>query len=153
MEEWVRGMQAFQGRLSWGWETWLESCRMSRSYADQERGKAEKSGQGLGGEKKLSGGIVMEVRRVTATGEVGAPRSQGVLPAMLRTSFWGPWEAPEGNKQQEEGADWPFTRVYMLSVWRVGWRPASEAEREGGRLLGPQTGTLRLWGWEERTRE
>lgn len=60
---------------------------MSRSSADKERGKAEKSGRELGGEKELSGGIVMEVRRVTATGEVGTPRSQRVLPAMLRTSF------------------------------------------------------------------
>lgn len=52
---------------------------MSRSSADKERGKAEKSGRELGGEKELSGGIVMEVRRVTATGEVGTPRSQRVL--------------------------------------------------------------------------
>lgn len=46
---------------------------MRRSYADDEREKAEKSGQGLGGQNEVSGGLMMEVRRVTAAGETGTP--------------------------------------------------------------------------------
>ena len=41
-----------------------------------------REGPGLGGEKELSGGIVKEVRRVIATGEVGSAGPQRALPAM-----------------------------------------------------------------------
>lgn len=47
----------------------------------QRQGKG-REGPGLGGEKELSGGIVKEVRRVIATGEVGSAGSQRALPAM-----------------------------------------------------------------------
>lgn len=41
---------------------------------DEERGKTGKPPQGLGGERGPSAGIAMEVRRIRAAGEVGAPR-------------------------------------------------------------------------------